>query len=68
MEFLLVKFRESRLVIIDGHQQGSTNKVIELVGGRHAVTLDGKSDFTPTEQSVVINATSVVTPYVLYFD
>lgn len=68
MEYLLINFREGRPVIIDDHEQGKTNEVIELVGGQHTVTLGGKPDFTPPEQTVVINNnTSVVTPYELHF-
>ena len=68
MEYLLVKFRESRPVIIDGHQQGNTNEVIELVGGQHTVTLGGKPDFTPTERTAFIKNTSVVTPHESHFN
>jgi hypothetical protein len=67
MEYLLVNFRESRPVIIDDHEQGKTNEVIELVGGQHTVTLGGKPNFTPTEQTVSINDTSVVTPHEIQF-
>ncbi|MBL6987171.1 MAG: hypothetical protein ISR72_09075 [Methylobacter sp.] len=67
MEYLLVKFRENRSVIIDDHEQGKTNEVIELVGGQHSVTLGGKVDYLPTEQTVVINTTSVVSPHEIQF-
>lgn len=68
MEYLLINFRESRPVIIDNHEQGKTNEVIELSGGQHTITLGGNPDFTPSAQTVVINDnTSVVTPHELQF-
>ena len=68
MEYLIVKFRESRTVIIDGHVQGKTNLVIELVGGQHIVSLGKPSNFNPPEYTVDIGNTSVVSPYELQFN
>lgn len=67
MEYLLVKFRESRPVIIDDYEEGETNKVIELPGGRHFVSLGGKQDFSPAEQKVTLGNTSSGSPHVLSF-
>lgn len=67
MEYLLIKFRESRPVIIDDYEQGETNKVIELPGGRHAVSLGGRRNFSPPEQIVTLSNTSSGSPYVLSF-
>ncbi|MDD1626264.1 MAG: hypothetical protein LUQ26_02135 [Methylococcaceae bacterium] len=68
MEFLEVRFHESRPVVIDGHEQGKTNLVIELSGGLHTISLGGKgSVFSPLEQTVFINNTTVVSPYVVSF-
>jgi len=68
MEFLQVRFQESRPVIIDDHEQGKTNLVIELPGGLHTISLGGNgSIFNPLQQTVFINNTTVVTPYVVSF-
>ena len=67
MEYLLVEFRENRPVIIDDYEQGETNKVIELPGGRHFVTLGGRRDFRPAERIVTLINTSSGSPHVLPF-
>lgn len=67
MEYLLVRFREDRRVIVDGHYQGATNKVIEIEGGSHAVTLDAPYDFAPDEWTIVLADTAVISPHELQF-
>lgn len=67
MEFLIVRYPEPRPVIIDDAEQGQTNRVIELAGGQHTVTLGGSKNFSPTEQTVSLRNTSVVSPHEIRF-
>jgi hypothetical protein len=68
MEYLLVKFQESRGVIIDGISEGMTNQVLELETGTHSVTLEAPPDFTPELHEFILRKTSVISPKVISFE
>ena len=62
MEFVIVFFRESRTVLIDGNEAGSTNETLRVGQGFHTFSLTGQADFTPLEQTVKIANTTQVGP------
>jgi len=62
VEFLIVRFPESRPVLVDGVPQGFTNKVLELEAGTHDVTLGPPRDFSPLEQKVRLQNTAALDP------
>jgi len=62
MEYLLIKFREARGVILNGSPSGTTNAVLELEAGTYYVTLDRPYDFTPLTEVVRLKGTSVLAP------
>ncbi len=62
MEYLLVKFREARGVILNGVPSGTTNTKLELDAGTYYVTLEAPYDFTPATQVVVLKNTAVLLP------
>jgi hypothetical protein len=68
MEYLLVKFQESRGVIVDGDSEGMTNQVLELETGTHSVTLEPPIDFTPDLHEFLLRKTSVISPRVISFE
>lgn len=68
MEYLLVKFHESRGVIIDGVSGGLTNEVLELETGTHSVTLEAPPDFTPDLHEFILRKTSVISPSIISFE
>lgn len=68
MEYLLVKFQESRGVIIDGASEGMTNQALELETGFHSVTLEAPPDFTPELHEFILRKTSVISPRVISFE
>ena len=75
MEYLLVKFQESRGVIVDGDSEGMTNQALELETGFNSVTLAappvGDStlrDFTPELHEFILRKTSVISPRVISFE
>ena len=68
MEYLLVKFQESRGVIVDGDSEGVTNQALELETGFHSVTLEAPLDFTPELHEFILRKTSVISPRVISFE
>ncbi len=62
MEYLLVRFSESREVRIDGVPNGKTNIVLDLEAGTHTVTLGPPRNFTPIEQTVLLENTAPLAP------
>ena len=64
----MVKFAESRGVIVDEITEGKTNLVLELEVGSHVVTLDGSSDFSPELREFILRNTSELCPKVIDFE
>ena len=54
MEFLIVRFPESREVRADGAPQGKTNLILQFEAGKHIVTLGPPWNFSPVEQKVLL--------------
>jgi hypothetical protein len=69
MEFLLVVYGADaeRDVLIDGVPAGITNHLITLAAGTYTVSLDGDSDFEPTERDVVVMGSSPLKPLQVEF-
>lgn len=67
MEFVIVHFRESRTVLVDGNEGGFTNKTFRVSQGFHTFSLSGPADFTPQEQTLKIENTTEVSPKEVYF-
>jgi len=68
MQYLLVKFTESRGVIVDEITEGKTNQVLELEAGSHVVTLEGPADFAPECLEFILRNTSELSPKVVRFE
>jgi hypothetical protein len=47
MQYLLVKFKETRQVVVDDHFNGTTNTVIEIDDGSHDISLAAPYDYSP---------------------
>jgi hypothetical protein len=67
MEFLIVRFPESREVRVDGLAQGKTNIVLQFEAGFHMVTLGPPFNFSPVEQKVLLLNTAALDPYRIEF-
>jgi hypothetical protein len=67
MEFLIVRFPESREVRVDGAPQGKTNTVLQFEAGYHVVTLGPPWNFSPVEQKVLLLNTAALDPYRVEF-
>ena len=68
MQYLLVKFGETRNVIVDDIIEGKTDQVLELETGSHMVTLDGPPDFSPELHEFILRNTSELDPKVISFE
>lgn len=62
MEFVIVFFRESRTVLIDGDEGGFTNETLRVNQGFHTFSLEGPADFTPQKQMIKIENTVEASP------
>ncbi len=67
MQYLLVKFRETRGVVLNGNPEGTTNVVLELEAGTYYVTLVPPYDFTPSTQVIRLKDTSALKPMEVEF-
>lgn len=67
MQYLIVKFREDREVVVDGHLLGVTNRVIELEAGLHIISLAEPYDFNPDKYEIPVTNSTVVNPVEVEF-
>lgn len=67
MQYLLVKFREDRKVVVDDHFLGVANQVIEIEEGLHSISLAAPYDFKPHEWQVTLVNSTVVKPFEVAF-
>lgn len=68
-EFFLVKFPQKREVIINDEPSGYfTDDVIPIEPGSHSISLAGDHDFSPDEQLITLENTSMFAPQVISFD
>ncbi len=67
MEYLLVKFREDRQVVVDDHFLGCTNQVLEIEEGKHSISLAAPYNFKPHEWQIVLVNSTVVKPLEIEF-
>ncbi|MGO9612920.1 MAG: hypothetical protein ACLPX5_07795 [Dissulfurispiraceae bacterium] len=69
MEYLLVRFVDTRHVKVDNVLQGLTNEVIELEEGTHYISLSSPpSDFKPLEVKKTLSGTSSLSPMEVIFE
>jgi len=66
-EFLLVKFPESRQLLINGVPEGRTNIVVRLEAGTYQVALAGRRNYSPDSQTVTLRFTAITNPTLLTF-
>jgi hypothetical protein len=66
-EFLLVKFPESRQLVLNGFTQGRTNMVTRLEAGTYKVELAGQKNYSPDSQTVTLRFTAITSPAVVTF-
>ena len=67
MEYLIVRFPETREVRVDGVPQGKTNFILQFEAGLHDVTLEPPMNFSPVEQKVLLKNTAALDPCQIEF-
>ncbi len=69
MGYIIVRFSETRQVIIDDVGSGqNTGVVIEVEDGRHIIKLDGETNFRPPSLDLVVEETSELDPLEVVFN
>jgi hypothetical protein len=63
VEYLIVRFPETREVRVDGVPQGWTNMILQFAPGIHEVTLGPPWNFAPLAQQVLLINTAALDPY-----
>ena len=67
MEYVIVRFRETRTVLIDGYNSGLTNETLMINDGLHTFSLKGPADFSPYEHTVEVEDTTGIKPMEVFF-
>lgn len=68
MQYLKVRFPTRRRVKIDDEFNGYTNKLIEIRGGPHKVSMGNPKNFNPKERKVNLRNTSPLRPKIVRFE
>lgn len=67
MEYVKVTYPTSRLVYIDGEENGCTNDVLKVDAGTHLFELGNLQNFRPASRKVVVQDTTVLEPLEIRF-
>ena len=67
MEYVLVRFKQSRKVYLDGKENGLTNKILRVGKGTHSFRLGSPNDYLPPEIIREITNTNPLDPAVVEF-
>jgi hypothetical protein len=67
MEFVKVTFPTSRLVYIDGEENGNTNEVLRVAAGTHLFELGNLANYRPASRKVTVQDTTVLEPLEIAF-
>jgi hypothetical protein len=68
MEFVIVRFPESRTVLIDGEEGGFTNEILRINEGTHNFKLDGPKDYQPAWRRPTVTGTNPNAPMEVNFE
>ena len=67
-QYIKVIFPTRRKVWVDGTPAGFTNRVFQVEGGNHTITLgQSKKNFSPEEQNVNVRGTMPSEPLIITF-
>lgn len=68
MQYLKVRFPTRRRVKIDDEFNGYTNKLIEIRGGPHDISMGSPKNFKPRVRKVTLRNTSPLRPKIVSFE
>lgn len=68
MEYVIVKYPESRDVYINGARNGKTNESLRVDTGTHVFDLGAPGDYRPPSIEVAVENSSVLEPMEIVFE
>ena len=68
MEYVIVRFPESRIVFIDGVEGGITNRSLRVDEGKHTFKLDDPKDYIPNWRRPTVTLTNPIKPMEVFFE
>lgn len=67
-EYLVVKYRRRRRLMINDQFMGYTNKNLELEGGKYTVTLGPPDNYKPPQINIDLQGTAAMLPMIIEFE
>ena len=67
MEFVIVKYPESRDVFVDEQVAGRTGETLQIETGHHRFTLGDPPDYAPPTREVTVAGTNPIIPMEIEF-
>ena len=68
MEYVEVRFVQTRTVYIDGVDGGTTNKILRVGAGTHSFDLGEPKDYQPAEVTKEVKDTNPLDPMIVEFE
>jgi hypothetical protein len=68
MEYVIVRFPESRIVLINGEEGGNTDRMLRVNEGTHTFKLDGPKDYKPAWRRPTVTGTNPNEPMEVIFE
>ena len=68
MEFIVVRFRDSRDVFVDGMRMGKTGEKLRVEQGKHTIHLGEPHNYDPNWRRPEVRGTSSLKPMEVLFD
>ncbi len=68
MEYVEVRYGQTRNVFIDGVESGETNKILRVGPGTHSFDLGEPKDFKPEKVILVVENTDPLEPLLIEFE
>ena len=68
MEYIVVRYPDSRTVYIDGEDNGFTGDTLRVEEGTHTINLGDPRDYAPKWRRPVVTDTSARQPMIIEFE
>jgi len=67
MEHVIVRYSETRAVLVDGVESGTIGDILRLEQGTHTFSLGGPQDYKPSSQTLMVKDTTPIKPMEVTF-
>jgi len=68
MEFVLVRYPEDRMVLVDGEERGITSVILRTNRGTHRFDLGEPVEYQPESVEIYVGGTSSIKPREVIFE